>query len=81
MAPKQEVQQLLGQAVKRIRSESGLTQEEVSRRTGMHPTYISDIERGARNPSFEALTRLAAGLDASMAEIGKTYDSLSEESR
>ena len=68
------VQRRLGQAVKAVRERQGKTQEEVSRRSGLHPTYISDIERGARNPSFEALTRLAKGLGVSMAEIAAEYD-------
>lgn len=51
-----------------------MTQEELSRRTGLHPTYISDIERGARNPSFEALARLVDGLDVSLADLGASYE-------
>jgi transcriptional regulator with XRE-family HTH domain len=68
------VQRRLGQAVKAVRTTQALTQEEVARRAGMHPTYISDIERGARNPSFEALTRLAKGLGVPVSTIAEEYD-------
>ena len=74
MPAKPEVQRRLGKAVKEIRAAKAVTQEELSHRTGLHTTYISDIERGARNPSFEVLVRLAAGLDVSMAEFGAAYD-------
>jgi transcriptional regulator with XRE-family HTH domain len=51
-----------------------MTQEEVARGARMHPTYLSDIERGARNPSWEALTRVAKGLGVGVAEIAEEYD-------
>jgi transcriptional regulator with XRE-family HTH domain len=76
MQAKPEVQQRLGAAVKEIRAVKAITQEELARRTDLHPTYISDIERGARNPSFFVLARLADGLGSTLAEIGATYDRL-----
>jgi transcriptional regulator with XRE-family HTH domain len=65
----------LGRAVKHLRVGTGVTQEELSARCGLHPTYISDIERGARNPSFEALVRLLEGLGLGLADLGVAYDS------
>lgn len=56
----------------------GLTQEQVSAASGLHPTYISDIERGARNPSWEAITRLAGGIGVPVSEIGRGYEEHSE---
>lgn len=74
MAAKTQVQERLGQAIKEIRASKSLTQEDLADRSGLHPTYISDIERGARNPSFLALVRLADGLGSTLAEIGAAYD-------
>jgi transcriptional regulator with XRE-family HTH domain len=74
MAAKTEVQERLGQAIKEVRTARSLTQEELARRSNLHPTYISDIERGARNPSFLVLVRLASGLDSTLTEIGSAYD-------
>jgi transcriptional regulator with XRE-family HTH domain len=68
------VQRRLGQAVKTVRTANGKTQEDVARASGLHPTYISDIERGARNPSWEAVTRLAKGIGVPVAEIAAEYD-------
>jgi transcriptional regulator with XRE-family HTH domain len=64
----------LGRAVKAVRISHGLTQEQVSAASGLHPTYISDIERGARNPSWEAITRLAVGIGVPVEEIARGYD-------
>jgi PAS domain S-box-containing protein len=40
-----------------------MTQEDLSVKTGLHRTYISDIERGARNVSLKNLSRLATALE------------------
>jgi transcriptional regulator with XRE-family HTH domain len=76
MPGKTPVQERLGQAVREIRKGHSLTQEELAHRSGLHPTYISDVERGARNPSFQALVQLAYGLGSTLAEIGAAYDRL-----
>ncbi|QND61191.1 helix-turn-helix transcriptional regulator [Mesorhizobium huakuii] len=38
-------------AVSRLRRESGLTQEDVEERSGFSQQYLSDLERGKRNPT------------------------------
>src|ERR1700716_3475130 len=40
-----------GNAIKELRGIRAITREARPSRTGRHPTYISDMERGARNPS------------------------------
>jgi transcriptional regulator with XRE-family HTH domain len=74
VAERSVIQRRLGRAVKKVRIERGLTQEQVSAASGLHPTYISDIERGVRNPSWESMTRLAGGIGVSVAEISRVYD-------
>jgi transcriptional regulator with XRE-family HTH domain len=64
----------LGQAVKAVRTMAGKTQEQVANAIGMHVTYISDIERGARNPSWDAVARLATGIGVGTAAIATEYD-------
>jgi transcriptional regulator with XRE-family HTH domain len=64
----------LGKAVKAVRTKTGKTQEQVANAIGMHATYISDIERGARNPSWEAVARLAKGIGVGVADIAAEYD-------
>lgn len=64
----------LGNAVKHVRNRVGMTQEQLANKIDMHATYISDIERGARNPSWEAISRLARGMGVGVAEIAADYD-------
>lgn len=44
------------------RTTSGLTQKELSERTGINQADISKLERGNANPSLRTLQRLAAGM-------------------
>lgn len=64
----------LGQAVRAVRTRVGKTQEQVANAIGMHATYLSDIERGARNPSWEAIARLARGMGVGVADIAAEFD-------
>jgi CheY-like chemotaxis protein/DNA-binding Xre family transcriptional regulator len=59
----------IGSWIRSHRSERGLSQEELAQRAGLHRTYISDLERGARNPTLDSLDRLAAALDISIASL------------
>lgn len=49
----------LGQAVRHLRQERHLTIEALASRSSMHPTYLSSIERGLRNPTLVKLVGLA----------------------
>lgn len=50
------------QAMIDARKEAGLTQKELSDRTGIAQGDISRMERGNANPSLKTLQRLAAGM-------------------
>lgn len=52
-----------GAAVRLHRDLLGISQEELAGRAGLHRTYISDVERGARNVSLESIHRLATALE------------------
>lgn len=54
--------QLLGKNVRYYRQLRGMTQEELAHSADMKRTYVSDLERGTRNPSVRALGRLAEAL-------------------
>jgi len=56
------IQVKFGQKVKAIRKENGLSQEELATKSGLHRTYISDIERGDRNVSLKNVEKLAKAL-------------------
>ena len=52
----------IAQAMIDARKESGLTQKQLSERTGIAQADISKLERGNANPSLRTLQRLADGM-------------------
>ena len=56
------------------RCELGISQEELAGRSGLHRTYISDVERGTRNPSLESIRRLAVALELSVSALLQRAD-------
>ena len=57
-----DVVKLLGENVRRYRKLRGMTQEQLALDAGMERSYVSDLERGTRNPTVRALGRLAEAL-------------------
>ena len=59
----------LGLRVRRLRKMIGLSQEAFAEKCGFDRTYISMVERGKRNISFNNLTRIAQGLGVSVSVL------------
>jgi len=57
-----DIRQRLGANVRCLRQAKGLSQEAFADEAGIHRTYVSDIERGARNPTITVVERLAQAL-------------------
>lgn len=70
---KLNIKERFGFAVKHRRKELGISQEELSFRSGLHRTYISDIERGFRNPSLENIEKLAQALEIKVSILFSRY--------
>ena len=60
--PAPSISKLFGSAVRARRIAAGLSQEKLAERSGLHPTYISMVERGVRNPTLDASARIAKAL-------------------
>lgn len=57
-----DLPRILGRNVRRERLRLGKSQEELALDADMKRSYLSDLERGTRNPSVKAIARLAAAL-------------------
>jgi transcriptional regulator with XRE-family HTH domain len=57
-----DIRARLGSNVRRLREAQGWSQEEYADRAGIHRTYVSDIERGRRNPTVTVVEKLAKPL-------------------
>ena len=58
-----DIEKQFGSAVRNWRERLKLSQEDLAARARLHRTYISDIERGARNVSLKNVAKLAQALD------------------
>jgi len=64
-----DIRKLLGGKIKKIRQSRKMSQEDLAFESGLHRTYISDIERGARNVSIRNIEKIAKALNVSLKEL------------
>lgn len=63
------VRQRLGKNLRRLREAKGWSQEAFAEEAGIHRTYVSDIERAARNPTITVVEKLAVPLGVTVSEL------------
>jgi len=54
-----DIRTRLGHNIRQLREAKGWSQEDYADRAGIHRTYVSDIERGRRNPTITVVEKLA----------------------
>lgn len=64
-----DMRRLVGENVRRIRQDRGLTQEQFADLSGFSQQYLSGLERGRRNPTVVTLFELATALKAQPVEL------------
>lgn len=58
-----------GKAIRQIRIERKISQEEFADMCGMHRSYMSDVELGKRNISLENIEKIAMALCIPIAQL------------
>lgn len=64
-----DIRKRLGRNLRRLREAKGWSQEAFAHEAGIHRTYVSDIERGARNPTITVVEKLAKPLGIRTGEL------------
>lgn len=64
-----DMRRVVGENVKRLRLAAGLTQEQFAERSGFSQQYVSDLERGRRNPTVVSVFELAQALGVAPADL------------
>lgn len=72
--PSNKLRGRFGQAVRERRLEIGLTQEQVANLSGLNRSYVTDVERGARNLSLVNVARLVHALDMTIPKFFLKYE-------
>ncbi len=67
--PNPSISRLFGTAVRMRRMATGLSQEALAERAGLHPTYVSMVERGVRNPTLDVSDRIARALKIGLSKL------------
>lgn len=57
-----DIRKRLGMNVRTLREARGWSQEELAFEAGLHRTYISQVERGIRNPTITVVEKIAGAL-------------------
>ena len=66
----------LGEAIRQLRAERSLTQEDLAHLAGMTVANVSRIERADNNPTWATIRALAAACGVSVAELAERADQL-----
>jgi XRE family transcriptional regulator, regulator of sulfur utilization len=68
-AEKKDFALRLGQRIREIRQQQGLTQEQLADKASYHPTYIGNIENATNLPSTHTVWRLAKAMDMDVGDL------------
>jgi XRE family transcriptional regulator, regulator of sulfur utilization len=66
-----DLKRAFGQRVREFREARGWSQEEMNQHSGLHWTYIGQVERGERNLTLLSIQKIARGFKVEMAELLK----------
>jgi XRE family transcriptional regulator, regulator of sulfur utilization len=62
---------ILGETIRLYRQHAELSQEKLAEFADLNPKYLSEVERGRKNVSVDALGRLAKALKVSIHDLTK----------
>ena len=65
----ENVKRLIGDRIRQLRKEKGLSQEKLGYESELHCTHIGSIERGQKNFSIDTLIKVSKGLNVEVADL------------
>lgn len=77
MGRRLEPQEALGQAIRELRGQRGLTQRQLADAADVNETWISHIEAGRTNPAWGTVVRIASALAVSVSELAERAERVS----
>jgi transcriptional regulator with XRE-family HTH domain len=67
--PKLPLEVALGLAIRELRDEQGVSQEQLGLKTGLHRNHVGQIERAEMSPTLRSIELIAAALDRKPSEL------------
>ena len=65
------IEQQLGMRIVYLRKQLGWSEEDLALEAGINKNYLSDLERGRRNPTLRVLEKIAIALGIDVSELTK----------
>jgi len=72
--PKEKPKLNIGEVIRTYRTERGLSQGDIERRTGLLRCYLSRVENGHTVPSLETLAKIAEALEMGLSDFFPTSE-------
>ncbi len=69
------VNKQLGMRIKYLRQRRKMSQEDLALDAGVNKNYLSDLERGSRNPTVKVLEKISIALGITLEELFKGIES------
>jgi transcriptional regulator with XRE-family HTH domain len=69
MSKRDPILAAFGRNVKKLREEKGFSQEQLAEKADVDRTYLSDVERGARNLGIKNVARIAKALGTTVSNL------------
>lgn len=66
---KPDIKIVLGQQIRKLRVEAGMSQQALSEKCDIFRTYVSRVESGEANPTVTVLAAIAAGLNVDIRDL------------
>jgi len=73
------VQQALGARIRQLREKKGWSQEDFAARSGLHRTFVGNIERGLKNTTILTLVMVSRALGITVSELLRGLEKRVEE--
>ncbi len=64
-----DLSKLIGERIRKNRKAQHLSQKELAERSGFHPAYIGQLERGEKNATLDSVQGICAGLGIPMEQL------------
>lgn len=64
-----DIKHFVGDRIRDLRKQKGLSQEDLGWKAGLHNTYVGAVERGEKNCSIETLEKIAKALEIEIREL------------
>jgi len=58
-----------GKRIRNIRNSKNISQERLAEMSGLHPTYIGQLERGEKSPTLESIYKISKGLEMTVSGL------------